>query len=95
MRFGCGGTGEEAAVYISATEPKPGTAYLRCTVYRGTHQRGERIQSGKSGKYYCRWTSKAEVEKPESIRQFLEKLKPVSHKPGYAYRIYPTIPGEA
>jgi hypothetical protein len=50
-------------------------------VYRGTHQRGEQIRSGKPGKCYCRWaSSKAEAEKPESIRQFLEKLKPVSRR---------------
>jgi hypothetical protein len=58
----------------------PELFYLRCTVYRGTSQRGEQIRSSISGKYYCRWTSKAEAEKPESIRQFLEKLKPVSRR---------------
>ena len=66
---------------IRAFEPKTGNVYLRCKVYRGKSTKGEEILSSKrSAKYYCQWPSKAEAEKPESIQQFLEKLKPASRK---------------
>ena len=89
MAFECEGMAD-AAEYtgygirvnkIRAFEPKTGNVYLRCKVYRGKSTKGEEILSSKrSAKYYCQWPSKAEAEKPESIQQFLEKLKPASRK---------------